>query len=301
MKVIVLFLCCVLTLMAHPIKNSFAKAQEGDYVVFEEGKHLFLFVIRQTSPLLIIEEFAIPSDQKKSISDWKKWARNQEPPASSHLLYEMDVERNRITECFSLTKGAFLKTNQESLFFKLFHVPFSKLKKNQRKKIGPPPMDGEMDLRSLWNPPVHYEAKTITPQYTVYSGRWPKDGSDFENATLEIYYAMQHPFPFWLEISNHSLRKFIQAVDAGKNFPKTYAFFPRRRPQLIMQKGSMLKVHIPHYYLPFKLVRQTDSQTIPYEIKKIAPETFMIHVQNECNDPLLLEPENYPHLKSLLL
>lgn len=217
---------------ANPIKEYFLQAEKGDFVVFEEGKHLFLLSVFETTPHLIIEEYSLPITEKNKITSWQDWVYYQTPLPTSHLIYEIDLHKDHCLQCYSFTKGVFLQPDDNFLFFRLTKLPFNRINEQQRKKVGPPPLDEEEDRRALWNPAMYFEGKKIKrPSYLVFRARWPEDGSSFSGAEIELYYNAKKAFafPFCLQLKGNHMKAFVRALDAGKNLSSPVAFFPKRK------------------------------------------------------------------------
>lgn len=264
-------------------------------MVFEEGKHLFLLLIYQTSPCLILEEFSLPISEKANIVSWQKWVEQKIPSPTSHLIYEIDLERSLITDCYSFTKGSFMQGGKDHLLFQLFSLSFSPLAKEHRRKIGPPPIEDEPDRRSIWNPPYIYEGKERkNPSYQVYFATWPEDDSPYSSAEIETYFA-ELPFPSWLEVRNSHLRLFAKAIDSGKNLRSPTPFFPRRTPQILYEKKDQISLYVPDYMYPFILAKDSvGKEKVESNITRIQKEKYIIRLDFE--GPVYLIPQNYPFL-----
>jgi hypothetical protein len=309
MRFILLALClCSWLQAASPLKERIGKAKSGDYIVAEAGKMVTLLSIRQVSDhSIVLEEISVPSQNlKKRPSSWAEWIRAKAPGHTSWSMVEIDTQGGQIIECYSFSKGAWIQLgSQESLFATLLQLPLQPLSLESRKKIGPPPPDGEKDLRKVWEPPLIFEGvKQGQVHFDAFQTVWPKDGSELSGKAILIYLDrnLGFPFPFWISVeTTHALATF-RVIDAGKNLPSPYRNLPRRIPQFVGQpqktkEGLRLSLKSPKYYRDFELfavdVTTREKQIYPISHSLVLGEDEFLHIEiDEEHLRKVLEPDH---------
>jgi hypothetical protein len=270
MRKIFFYLACIFLPMAYlsstqetpfSLQQKFTQAQAGDFIVTaQEGNYSLLCIRSINADNLLLEEISIPEkliDLKKI--EWKKWVQDKAPGHTSWTLFEIDRKSGALIECFSYSKNGWLYLDESEQFFsKLLTLSLNSISEKERKKIGPQPAHGEIDQRSIWNPPLIIEGKKIDkPSFAVFKTKWPDDGSRLALCTVELYFSKDHPtfpFPFWLEVQSPHYAFKMRAVDSGKGLvsPMTGAM-PHRSPQIMSntQKSKSywkLLVQTPRYF-----------------------------------------------------
>lgn len=247
------------------MKERVEKARIGDYVVTEAGKITTLFCVRKNSPnALILEEISVPSQnlKKESIPSWAEWVQAGAPGHSSWSMIEIDPQAGQILECFSFSRSAWIQVSEkESLIATLLYLPMKKLAREQMRKIGPPPLNGEPDFRKIWAPPFVYEGKKIdAPQFDVYETVWPEDKTELSGKQMSLYFDQQNqlPLPFWIQIETSHGTAGLKTIDAGKNLPVIHRNIPRRVPEFVglplkTENHLLFNLKTPRYYKAFEL------------------------------------------------
>ncbi|KPK32495.1 MAG: hypothetical protein AMS24_04095 [Chlamydiae bacterium SM23_39] len=214
---IILFL--ISSLFATTIKNRLEKAEVGDYMVTISGKTYFLLLVeKKNQESIIISEIAIEKEKIKKNFSWREWIKNNSPYNLSWHVYEIDLNNEKLKRCLSVNENKF--TNNETLTLKLLSIPLSIVPTEKRKKIGPPPLNEEKDIRSIWNPPMYIDKKKVkNANFEVYQAKWPKDNSSLSGKVINIYFDKEKKFsfPFWIEIETNHLDIILKTVDSGKN------------------------------------------------------------------------------------
>lgn len=217
------------------LKEKFAHSKSGDYIVSELNHSLTLLRVHEISKdTLTLEEISFPSSAvklgKDEIEAWL--SKGAEGNTSWHLL-EFDLNQDKIKDCFSFTRNAWLLFNEnDSLLIKLLSLPLKKIPDENRKKIGPRPLNGP-DLRKIWNPPLIVNGKPIkSPAFDAFFVTLPSDGSPLSNKRFEIYFDKKNskfPFPYWAQITDDSNAAFkIRICDSGENLFSPTKEMPRR-------------------------------------------------------------------------
>ncbi len=256
-------------LNAFSLKDKLVNGAPGDYVVTEQGGTSSVLLIRAlTSTHLIIEEIDIPSlGRKASDSNWKEWVAQEAPGHTAWISYTIDLKNNQLQECYSYSQGVWLPSNDPQHFLpRLLSLSLQKTSQEQRKRIGPPPQQGEEDRRSIWNPSVIVEGQKLDKAaITAWKTRWPSDGSLISNCEIELYFSSQ-AFPVWIEVKSPHYKASLRAIDSGHamSSPKPIVF--QESPLVlgpgIWKKGQIeLLVRCPTYYTALKVlaVDLTDS------------------------------------------
>lgn len=216
-------LLCLQSLNAFSFKDQLLKGEIGDYIISAQGKSFTLLRLHaMDGSILTLEEIAIPSKVKNySKEKLENWMKEGAPGNTSWHLIETDLEKNQVLECYSFTKKAWLVLDSnDSLITKIAASPLTPLPKEERRKIGPAPLDG-FDTRKVWNPPLVFEGKTQKKTtFDTYTHTFEKDGSMLSNKRLEVYFDAKNatfPFPYWARITDDSNASFkMRVINSGK-------------------------------------------------------------------------------------
>jgi len=256
--------CCCNLLFSSPLKERIQQAHNGDYLVFESNKMITVLSIRSiTKDSIVLEEISAPSQNLlKHPTSWAEWIKNKAPGHTSWSMTEINLKDGQIIECYSFSRASWIQISQkESLFATLLQLPLEFLKPEKRSRIGPPPPDGELDVRKIWEPPLYFEGKKKSnSHFDAYQTSWPKDGSELSGKTISLYFdhETRFPFPFWIQIEAAYAAISIRAIDAGRNLPSPFSSLPKRIPEFVGQpkktkNGLLLSVKSPKYYHKFEL------------------------------------------------
>lgn len=204
------------------IKDRLAKANPGDFIVTEQGPAYSLLLVRAVEPTrLTLEEITVDKSHidLKKIS-WKNWVENKAPNATSWTAFVLDLEKNTLLRSFSFLDNQWLFIENVDYFFgKFFSLPFRPSKENERKKIGPAPMPGEIDRRKFWKPQLTRDGKLFKQcDYEVLRSIWPSDKTQLAGCIIEVYMDVDQPafpFPYWLEVQHPHFTFKIRAIDSG--------------------------------------------------------------------------------------
>lgn len=204
------------------IKDRLLKANPGDYLVTEQGGSYSLLLLRLIDPpYLTVEEIAIDRSNidLKKIS-WKNWIENKAPGATSWTAFSLDLEKNTLSRSYSFLENQWLFIEKSDYFFKeLLSLPFRPTRDNERKKIGPTPMPGEIDRRKFWKPQLIRDGKKHKKcEYEVMRAKWPADKTQLAGCIFEFYLDVEQPtfpFPYWMEVQHPHYTFKIRAIDSG--------------------------------------------------------------------------------------
>lgn len=253
-----------LPLLGSPLQDRINRASSGDYLVVEGGKLITVLSIRSvTSTSIVLEEVSIPSQNLKTRpSSWSEWIKAKAPGHTSWSMIELDRSTGDILECYSFTRSSWIQlSSQESLLATLISLSLEPVPFDQRRKIGPPPSDGEPDTRKIWNPPALFEGKKQEGvHFDVYETTWPKDNSPLSGNNVILYFDRdgKFPLPFWVQVETAHANIALRTIDTGKNFPSPYRKFPKRIPQFVgepqkSRNGLKLSLKSPKYFRHFDL------------------------------------------------
>lgn len=222
---LIIFLFLSGSLQAMTLKERVLAAEAGDYVVTEQAKNYSLLLIRQKSEgRLILEEISTPQLQ----TSWKQWVLDRAPGATAWVVYEIDLKADKLLDSYSFTHNGWLYMEEGSHFLtKLLTLPLKKVERAQRKRIGPAPLAGEDDRRSVWMP--HAEAFQTT---------WPDDSSRIASSKIDVYFTSS-PFPTWIEVHEGHYDFKIRALETGKGLESPRKMVPKRPPQPQREKAHL--------------------------------------------------------------
>lgn len=212
------------------IKERLLKASPGDYIITAQGSNYSVLLVRSSeNSRLTLEEITVEQnkiDLKKT--SWKEFIERKAPQAISWTALVIDLEKEILAQCYSYTDRQWLLIEESDYFFgKLLSLPFRPTRDNERKRIGPAPMPGEIDRRKQWKPQLTREGKkTKKAEYEVLRSKWPADKTRLAGCIIELYLdaANPHfPFPYWMEVQHPHYTFKIRTVDSGSgiNSPMT--------------------------------------------------------------------------------
>lgn len=306
----------------HVLKERLTSAKPGDYIVTEANKMVSLIALRtKTAHSLILEEISIPSHAiKKRPSSWIDWVRQGAKGHSSWSMLELDLETGQVLECYSFSKNAWIRlSSEESLLATLLNLPLRSLPEDERRKIGPPPMEGEADRRPIWQPPLIFEGKPVPhAEADAFTTVWPEDGSPMAGQNLVLFFdkTVKFPFPCWFQVDTAYASHVVSVLDAGKNLPSPHRTIPRRIPQFMgppekRKSGLIFFLKSPKYYRNFELfaidITEREKGIFPlphtrihqeeefYQIE-VSQETLTSSLEKNHRYTWLLVPEGHTEL-----
>jgi len=249
------------------LKEKFEKGREGDYIVTEQDHNLSVLLLRSLNhDSLILEEISIPSSfyETLGLSSYREWVEKGAPGHTSWTLFEVSLKTGILQECYSHSQRAWISwEGSEPMLTALLALPLKQLPSSERRKIGPPPLPGEIDQRAFWIPPVVREGKKIVkPKLEAWRTTWPEDTSILSKCRIDLYFDAQNvsfPFPFWLEVYNGHYCFKLSVIDSGQNLHSPLkGTIPHRIPVLLgppQKKENKLFFYLksPTYYSSFHL------------------------------------------------
>jgi hypothetical protein len=208
-------------LFSYSWKDKLYQATPGEYIVFEQNKILTLLTVSKNSENYItLEEISFKKPQEK-ISSWNTFIQNKCKEALSWTSLVINKKETKILECTSYTQQENTTLlEQKNLFIQLLNLPLQTTHLEDRKKIGPRPLDGEKDRRSFWLPEVVKEGVKLEPkpEMDIVEAFWPKDHSELEGKKIHFYFAKNgFSLPYFIQIDTTHLKLTLPAVDSGEH------------------------------------------------------------------------------------
>lgn len=305
MKVLVFFLLLSHALCALTLKEKFQKGEAGTYVVTEQNRMtslLHLHTIKENR--ILLEEISIPS-HLVCHTDWKGWAKRGAHGHTAWVLYEIDLNKNQIIECYSPSRKAWISSdNMESFFLPLLSLNLLYLSEDRR--IQSAPIMGA-DYRP-WGPTQIIHGKKIeSPEYDAYTATWPRDNSNYSGKHIVLYFDKTQetfPFPYWVHLYKGAFKFNIRAIDSGTGFTSSIIDIPRRMPTFIggIKQDThtlSLSLNIPAYYDNFTLYaidtteRSRYTHAVPFEMNKEGGESTTLFIKKKELSSLLSTGHEY--------
>ena len=283
-----LFILCICgssLLNALTLKEKIVHGNIGDYIVTQQqGIYTVLLIRDLNTSHLILEEITLSEMEDVSNMTWKEWVEKKAPGHHSWTAYQIDLNRDKLTECFSYAQGSWLFIDDPNHFMaKLLSLSLERTPNDARKRIGPPPMDEETDHRSFWRPPVIVEGgKRENISLIAWSGKWPQDQTLLSGCEVEFYFS-DFSFPYWIEVKTPHYQAPLRAIDSGSHLASPMPPLPERPPVFLgpavwKGKNIELKLQSPLYYTQLNLFAIDVSDEVH---PTIAVSSTMTRVEEE--------------------
>ncbi|CAM0117363.1 hypothetical protein [Rhabdochlamydiaceae symbiont of Dictyostelium giganteum] len=314
---VILSLFFLIPLHSFSLKDKIIKGKEGDYVVIEQGKMASCLLIRKMSlEHILFEEITIPSlaYPPKDLL-WKEWIHQGAPGHTAWTSYLINIKTDELEECYSHSEQTWFSVKDPNHFLpQLLKLPLYQSQEADRKKIGPPPLEGEKDHRSLWHPPLIVEGQKIEkPSITTWVTKWPSDESLMANSDIEMYFSSL-AFPVWIEVKIPHYKVNLRSIDIGHGIKSPQPIVFKRSLQFkqlptLSDDALSFTIESPSYYAPVKVFAVLVSSkremieigTIPFHHTSFAPFSLsrsslsQFLIQGERYQ-IALKPSLYPHL-----
>lgn len=240
-----------------------SQGQSGDFIVVEANKTITLLALRSSNAhTLLLEEISAPSP-KIAPRDWNDWLKKRAPGHTSWSMMEIDLTNKEVVEAYSFTRGTWITiSSNQSFLAGLIHLPMKAMDRERLRRIGPPPMEGEADLRKIWTPPLFVEGKQIKPEFEAFETTWPQDGSELAGKTMDLYFDQETRccFPYWIQVDAGQITVTLRAIDSGhKLIPSFFRTLPKRSPEFLgtpvktKNQGLRFSIKSPKYFKEFEL------------------------------------------------
>ena len=124
--------------MPSTLQDKFEQGDTGSYIVTEQNDLVTLLHLHtKKDGRFLFEEVSIPTHLSKNL-EWKTWLQEGAPGATSWILYEVDPQKKCITECYSLTRRAWIPTDEMKAFLiPLISLHLDFLSEEERLQKGP--------------------------------------------------------------------------------------------------------------------------------------------------------------------
>ena len=131
---------------------------------------------------------------------WLAWADNGCPGASTDEVFKLRINNPPVLLSPEAHGAAWLIT--------LFGLPSAPVSAGSRRKAGPAPMSGEIDLRAPWQPRIIVDGHAVSSPSDAYSFHWPADNSVLSDRMIIAYFPRSGEavpaFPYWIESPSSS-------------------------------------------------------------------------------------------------
>lgn len=219
---------------AELLKEKLTSAKAGDYFVFSYHKHATLLLIREISEEdLVIEEITGPLQILNQYrGEWQKWLEAGATLHTSWTISDINLKTGDLKWVFSVPTHEFISSIQDFSFLpKLLTLPLQNVNQDARKRIGPEPMPGEIDMRKLWLPKIWYKGELVTPTIEVKEVNWPHDTSALSGKHIDLYIPQSNAltyFPYWIEIRGNIGKFRIGVEDSGSDLHSPISTIPEK-------------------------------------------------------------------------
>jgi hypothetical protein len=201
---------CTNTLLSYTLLDRAQLAQKGDLVVFDLKDSLQIIEIaakdEKTTELRII---GATKDilSRHNFSSPLQW--------HSHGCPDMQFEEYITIEGTSTIQSSLSCAQWLTTLLKL---DLYKIPQEARKRRGSSIKNDEIDLRSLWNPPITLDGNSQIEQCEAFSTKWPEDGSQMSSRMIILYFPtsqnLPQALPFWIESPSSSFH--VAVLDSRK-------------------------------------------------------------------------------------
>lgn len=207
-------ICCALTcgaLHSETMLKRVGSLKQGDVVVYDFHNSISVIqVLTIEEPKVQFRLVTATKDvlSRENIPSWTLWLQKGVPGASTDEILSIDPIKKTVHE-----KG---ETRREEWLATLLSRELTPVPDSARRRAGPLPMSGEIDLRPLFSPKIIVHGMKVESGVTVFSTRWPDDGSDLSGRVLILYFPTSpqavQAFPYWIESPSSSYH--VSVIDS---------------------------------------------------------------------------------------
>jgi hypothetical protein len=202
--------CFQFNMNAHTIASRLQYLNKGDVVIFDLRNTVAaveICDIHEDSTELRVLSLTKDVLARHNFSNYFEW--HSKGCKDAQFDERITVQGTKITGS-SVTHAKWLET---LLQLELFKIPSF-----TRRKSGPPPMPGEIDLRPIWNPPIIVLGEKSKGDCEAFSTKWPEDDSPLSSCILILYFPKSTKtvlaFPYWIESPAFSFH--VSVIDSKK-------------------------------------------------------------------------------------
>lgn len=212
---ITLFLFCIYfsnDIQADTIADRMQSLAKGDVIIFD--LHNSIATIEVSDIHDDIVELRVVSATKDVLSrynlpNYSEWHAKGCEDAQSDEKIRVDKQKGLLNP--TLSHARWLET--------LLQLELYKIPSFSRRKSGPTPRSGEIDLRPIWNPPLIVSGEKVKGEKCeAFSTKWPEDESPLSSRVLILYFPKSNKtvqaFPYWIESPSSSFH--VSVVDSKK-------------------------------------------------------------------------------------
>jgi len=198
------------------LKDRVDQIEAQDYIVYAHKSSFTLLTVRAVADQTITLE-EITGALAQMPSNWQKWLDEQAPFHTSWTTYVIDKKTFAVIDTEAKADDELREA--PPILTKLLSLELTPIAASDRKKIGPQPLPGEVDLRKIWSPKIIFNNKEVQTHVSGYTLVWPKDDSELSGRMLVVYVpdSIALPYlPYWIEVLSGPLKFKVFAIDSGK-------------------------------------------------------------------------------------
>ena len=190
-----------------PLRRSerLSSLRSGDEIVYDFQQSVTVVRVVQSSGTTVTLHVASATNdvaEREGFPSWLAWERGGCRGAASDETITLRIGE-QTTVVSEGTKGA-------EWLITLLGCDSTPVPEPLRRKAGPAPMPGEIDLRSPWQPRVVVDGYAVGGKSDAYSFCWPNDASALSGRTIIAYFprspAAVPALPYWIESPSSSAR-----------------------------------------------------------------------------------------------
>lgn len=210
------------------LRQNFAHAQKGDYLVAVRNKNYTMILIEEKlGSSLVIQEITIPEPLfPRQCPTWRSWLEAGAPGHTAWVAYTVQLNTGRLDNYYSYSHQSWMKLSEnDNLFSKLINLPFQPLPAHKRRLVGTSggrerPWQPRMIVEGVQMPGILFDA---------WEGRWPRDQTELSGKKIIVYVPQpgeQYPdyFPYWMQVKGAVGKTQLRVVDSGRRLhsPRQY-------------------------------------------------------------------------------
>ncbi len=205
-------------LFGDAVASRLSLAQSGDTVVFDFHHSIAVVHVlsahRSTVQLRVVTATKDVSSREEGTS-YLEWLRHGAHGAISDETITISLDRIGVVHGSDSQKAQWL--------ISLLQLELTEVPESQRRRAGPPPMSGEIDLRPMFNPRIVVNGKREASASTAFTTKWPEDGSELDSRWLTLYFPVSpnavRAFPYWIESPSSAYHVSVIDSSRGPNAP----------------------------------------------------------------------------------
>lgn len=201
MKLLNLFLLFALSLieplLGETIHSKLSMLSVGDEIVYDFHNSITVIgVTHKTEHIIQLRVATATNDilSREGFSTWLQWFQHGAPGAATDETILLQIDHMAVQN---------ESAQNERWLLTLLGLELSKVQDVHRRRAGPPPMPGEIDLRPPFQPRIIVNEHQIESKSDAYFAQWPNDGTELSSRPLILYFPQSssavHSFPYWIE------------------------------------------------------------------------------------------------------